>query len=80
MPFPSRTLHKNLGSSGEDRAGADWVVGMTHLVKPPFVPQLEAFSDRARFVHFDTRDALRVIAVRHNETPGSPWRISIVWC
>ena len=37
---------------GENR----WTVGITHLVKPPFEPELDAFSGRARFVHFDSRD------------------------
>lgn len=56
MPSPPRTLAKNPEISGGDRADADWVVGITHLVKPPFEPELEAFSHRARFVHFDSRD------------------------
>jgi D-3-phosphoglycerate dehydrogenase len=33
-----------------------WAVGITHMVKPPFEPELEAFSGGARFVHFDGRD------------------------
>ena len=56
MLSPPRTSAKNPEISGGDRVDADWVVGITHLVKPPFEPELEAFSHRARFVHFDSRD------------------------
>ena len=34
-----------------------WTVGVTHLVKPPFEPELEAFDGNAEIVWFESRDA-----------------------
>ena len=33
-----------------------WTVGVTHLVKPPFDPEQQAFSHKAEIIYFDTRD------------------------
>jgi lactate dehydrogenase-like 2-hydroxyacid dehydrogenase len=33
-----------------------WTIGITHLIKPPFDPELEAFSNQAEVTYFDTRD------------------------
>ena len=33
-----------------------WTVGITHLIQPPFEPEIAAFDGQAEFVHFDSRD------------------------
>jgi lactate dehydrogenase-like 2-hydroxyacid dehydrogenase len=33
-----------------------WTIGVTHLVKPPFDPEQQAFSNQAEIIYFDTRD------------------------
>jgi len=34
-----------------------WVIGITHLIKPPFDPELEAFDGNVEIVYFAGRDA-----------------------
>ena len=41
-----------------------WSIGITHLVKPPFEPEQEAFSNRADIVYFAGRDARNYDAAR----------------
>lgn len=48
--------HSESGRDGDDAGKQEWVVGITHLVSPPFDAEHDAFSGRARFVHFDSRD------------------------
>ena len=33
----------------------DWTIGITHLIKPSFDPEMAAFDGRANFVHFASR-------------------------
>jgi len=33
-----------------------WTVGVTHLIKPPFNPEQQAFLNNAEIIYFDTRD------------------------
>lgn len=34
-----------------------WIIGITHLIKPPFDPELKAFNEFADIVYFSGRDA-----------------------
>jgi lactate dehydrogenase-like 2-hydroxyacid dehydrogenase len=33
-----------------------WTVGVTHLIRPPFDPEQQAFFNKADIIYFDTRD------------------------
>ena len=34
----------------------EWVIGVTHLIKPPFDPETNAFRGNVRFIHFPNTD------------------------
>ena len=34
----------------------EWIIGVTHLIKPPFDPEKKAFRDNVRFIHFPDSD------------------------